>query len=223
MMNDKHQILTATQEVFKLGAGFYLTILQRSNNKHLIPQMLDILKSYLNANVQCCFWLLHEFCNFELLKENLLESSQKEMRKFVVGLLYCSMLKVYEMEKANLNSVWLNKGQEYRKTVLGNFIMLLLNHLMDVRAYAKHHAQYFQLFARFSSLGPEAREFLNRARIVGRFMDFFFDEASPHQQTFRDMSDLDFQPNKQPDLGLPTVMDKKQMNYYSELWQKKRE
>lgn len=44
--------------VFKFAAGFYIGILQRAANKSYIPQMLNLLKAYMNKNEQCAFWLL---------------------------------------------------------------------------------------------------------------------------------------------------------------------
>jgi hypothetical protein len=68
--------------------------------------MLNLLKSYINKNALCATWLLNEFCNIQIIEENLLQNSQKEMRKFVVGLLYCALLKVYPLEKDKLNMYW---------------------------------------------------------------------------------------------------------------------
>jgi hypothetical protein len=53
-------------------------------------------------------------------------------------------------------------------------------------------------------LGPEAREFLLRARIVGRLMDYFFDEASPYKDEFKSMNDIAVVFKDKPDIGLPT-------------------
>ena len=58
--------------VFKFAVSFYLTILQRSNNKIIVPEMLNLLKAYINKNETCAKWLLRQFCNFEILEENFL-------------------------------------------------------------------------------------------------------------------------------------------------------
>jgi hypothetical protein len=67
---------------------------------------LSLLKSYINKNTQNARWLLEEFCNEQLIEENLQQNPQKEMRKFITGLLYCAMLKVYPEEKDRLNLYW---------------------------------------------------------------------------------------------------------------------
>jgi hypothetical protein len=53
-------------------------------------------------------------------------------------------------------------------------------------------------------------------------LQFFFDDISPHHDYFRDMSDIRPIYNPQPDMGLPTVQDKKQMTQFQELIEKKR-
>ena len=69
---------------------------------------------------------------------------------------------------------------------------------------------YFQILARFASLGAEAREFLLRARVVGRCMDMFFDTASPYRDEFADMRDLGgLKVCESPEIGLPTQLDQK--------------
>jgi hypothetical protein len=138
------------------------------------------------------------------------------MRKFVVGLLYCAMLKVYEKEKDKINLYWKKNalGLQPAPTNLGNFILIIIRHLYDTKRFVKNFAQYFQLLARFSSLGPETREFLLRARMVGRLMDFLFENSSPYKEEFRNMLDIVPTYNENPDIGLPTMIDKKQISQY---------
>lgn len=58
-------------------------------------------------------------------------------------------------------------------------------------------------------MGVEAREFLLKARIVGRLMDYFFEDVSPHGPDFRNMCDINPYYKEKPDIGLPTQIDKK--------------
>lgn len=78
------------------------------------------------------------------------------------------------------------------------------------------------MLARFASLGPEAREFLLRARIVGRLMDFFFDDLSPYKDVFRNTDDIVVQLKEKPDMCLPPVNDKKQLSYMQEMLARRR-
>ena len=65
------------------------------------------------------------------------------------------------------------------------------------------------MIARIASLGPETRLFLLKAKTVGRLMEFFFDEVSPHKEYFREMSDLNPLYKEKPDIGLPNDLDNK--------------
>ena len=104
--------------------------------------MLNLLKAYMNKNVHCASWLITEFCNEEIIQETLLQCNQKEMRKFITGLLYCAMLKVYPTERNSLNNYWKNDQQE-KFTVIGNFILIVIKNLYDLKKYTSNFPQYF--------------------------------------------------------------------------------
>ena len=53
-------------------------------------------------------------------------------------------------------------------------------------------------------------------------MDFFFDEASPYKDEFRQLNDIQFEIKEKPDIGLPTVIDRKQTSQYQEMLEKRR-
>ena len=53
------------------------------------------------------------------------------------------------------------------------------------------------------------REFLLRAKAIGRLMEFFYDEVSPHREYFRDFTEINPIYKDKPDIGLPTEIDKK--------------
>lgn len=143
----------ASHEVFKLAAGFYLTILQRAEKKVLVPKMLNALKSYLNHDRRNGAWLLEEFSNWSIVEEMLLQGQGQEIPKLAVGLLYCAMLTVYDDEKALLAGYWAREedkekdkpdNKEAMETEkqpvqplgpLGNFVLLLLSHLYDLKAF----------------------------------------------------------------------------------------
>ena len=66
------------------------------------------------------------------------------MRKFTAGLLYCSMLKVYNQEKDFLAYYWLDPtNPESNKTVFGNFILVLLHNIFSLKKFAGNFPQYF--------------------------------------------------------------------------------
>ena len=212
-IRDKEKITEYEEKVFKFACGFYITALQRSQNKTYVPQMLNLLKAYINNNVNCAIWIISQFSNSKVIEENLLQCGQQEMRKFVVGLLYCAMLKLYPEERHLLKAYWQNPLTN-EPSRIGNLAFILLYNIFQVKRFIAHSQQYFQLIARITSLGPEAREFMLKAKGIGRLMEFFYDEVSPHKEYFRDFSDIAPVFNEKPEIGLPTEIDRKQMNQF---------
>ena len=104
--NDPAKVRDAAHEVFKFAATFYLTIAQRAHNKTIIPKMVNAIKSYLNDDQRNGRWILEQFSCWPIFEEILLHVSGQEMPKLVVGLIYTSMLTIYDSEKASLNSHW---------------------------------------------------------------------------------------------------------------------
>jgi len=127
-------------EVFKFLSAYYITILQRASDKHFLPKAIEYMKSYLNHDVDCARWLISEYNNVEVLKEQFLECQAKQMRKFMAGILYCAMIKLYSFEKHGLNFYWDDVKSKQniespRRTVLGNFILLLIKNMQHLGAY----------------------------------------------------------------------------------------
>ena len=134
------------------------------------------------------------------------------------------MLKAYETERGLLKDYWVDPTDPANnKTVLGNFALVLLFNLFHVKSFVANCSQYFQLFSRLTMLGTEMREFLLHARAIGRLLEFFFDDISPHKDLFRDMSTIRPIELERPEIGLPTQIDKKQMSQFQEMLEKKRQ
>ena len=71
-----------------------------------LPDMSRYLKAYINEDVRCARWFINEFINCELLREVMMQNQQKIMRRVYIGIVTCAMLKLYEVEKAQLNEYW---------------------------------------------------------------------------------------------------------------------
>ena len=158
---DPSSVSETSHEVFKLATRFYLTILQRAEKKNLVPKMVNALKSYINHDSRNGAWLLEEFSNWAIVEEMLLQVNGKEMPKLTCGLLYCSMLTVYDKEKELLADYWpsdeeyardraaTRKGEapqiKFGKPLgpLGNFVLMLLSHLYDIKAFTRNLPHYF--------------------------------------------------------------------------------
>lgn len=69
------------------------------------------------------------------------------MPKLICGLLYCAMLTMYDNEKSMLASYWPPDNvepKEYGKLgPLGNFVLLLLSHLYDLKSFTLNLPHYF--------------------------------------------------------------------------------
>ena len=68
-------------------------------SKGAIPDIIEIIKAHINKNYQCAEWVIRQFTNLEVIKESFLDSSVEDMRRFLAGIVYCAMLKLYEKEK----------------------------------------------------------------------------------------------------------------------------
>ena len=61
------------------------------------------------------------------------------MRKFIVGLLYCAMLKVYPVEKAVLMKYWEDPmNPANNQTVIGNLSLVLIQNIFYVKKFVAH-------------------------------------------------------------------------------------
>jgi hypothetical protein len=100
----------------------------------ILPPMLDLLKSYINKNERCAEWLINEMTNFELVDELLLQCTTKEMRMFVVGLIYTSLLKFYPYEKDRILDYWKNiEDPANNNTKIGNFALVMINNIYTAK------------------------------------------------------------------------------------------
>jgi hypothetical protein len=90
------------------------------------------------------------------------------MAKLGCGLIYCAMLTIYQKEKGDLQKHWIDIDQaktegkdplqiKTRVGTLGNFILMLISNIYNAKPFTHNLPHYFQILARFASLGPEAR------------------------------------------------------------------
>ena len=99
--------------------------------------------------------------------------------------------------------------------MLGNFILLVVSQIYNISPFMLNYPIYFQILARFSSLGPEARELLLKAQFIGRAMELLYGFISPCKDKFMDMNDLGIiEQTLNPEIGLPTFIDFKTRTYF---------
>ena len=63
------------------------------------------------------------------------------MRKFITGIIYCAMLKVYPLEKDQLNLYWRQGNPHLCR--LSNLILVFIKNMFDLKAFILTNAQYF--------------------------------------------------------------------------------
>ena len=97
------------------------------------------------------------------------------------------------------------------KSHLVSFINLILSKIFENSTAS----DYFQILARFASLGPQARLYLLKAKIVGRMLEVC-DGAEDSTSQFQDMSDLVYEEIETPEIGLPTPLEKALLSYWDE-------
>ena len=87
-----------------------------------------------------------QFSNYEILKEIFLDCEVDDMRRFVLGLIYCAMLKLYNYEKDKLNHYWHTMAKKTEgsaqkdlikvdNSFLGNFINIVLANFFDTKYF----------------------------------------------------------------------------------------
>ena len=89
-------------QVFKYVTTLVLTTLLRVREKCYVVEFINLIKAHINKNEESAKWILWQFCNSKIIFEFLLECNDGYMRRLVVGILYCAMLKVYKTEKLRL-------------------------------------------------------------------------------------------------------------------------
>ena len=202
----EHELL-----VFRFFASYFLVVLIRTKQRHVIPAHLDIFKSYLNRNYKCASWLLNQLSHPKLIRELLFECPIDDMREFVAGVIECAIQRLYPIEKDKLNNYWtamettplpeLADADEFKfdptpprsvpMTSLGNFMNALLSQYDAAKQFSYHTSQFFKIFAKFSLLGNEAIDYLIRARTVGRLLDLYTQyQVNEQNVAFRDTRDL---------------------------------
>lgn len=62
-------------------------------------------------------------------------------------------------------------------SILVNFINLLVQNMPVAKMYVENNSQYFNIIAKFAMLGPEARLYLLKIKILTRISNFYLKSA----------------------------------------------
>lgn len=177
--------------VFKYAITFFLTTLVRAKVKEQIPDFMDQCKAYINKHIDLANWLVVQFTNVNLIKEFIFDCNNSEIRRYVVGLIYCAMLKLYENDKENI----LQTG---KFSVLTNFANCVFRQLEKTMKNSENIEQYFQLLSRIAILGPEIREYFIKKGAVKGLFGFCMSDKEANWNPF---TELQFVETEKVELG----------------------
>lgn len=212
-------------ETLKLGILFLLTAIVRDKSRNCIIKNLPFLKHQLKLNVPACVWLLEMFAAKKLKFEFFLDCPVLDMQRFAIGLITSAYRTVFEYEgKGPRNRFFdVDEDTQLPKTVLGNFTNSCINLIFEAKENNRDYTEFFRLFCEMISCGHEVAEYLISKKVIGRLMDFFFEDASPLNSFFRDMSDVPYNEPTNLELGQPQEEKKKIRSAWEEFMLKRKD
>ena len=106
--------------LFKHFIIYFYQIFLRTKDKEFFGCMVDLIKFFINDQPNCANYLIEEFCNTNILVEYLINCPLYDIKKIIVGILYCAMAKaikeseyskIMEEKENNKNSILDNTAQ----------------------------------------------------------------------------------------------------------------
>ena len=88
--------------IFKYYIIYFFDVFLRTKDKEYLGGMVDLLKFLINDQSDCSDYLIEEFCNRNIIIEYLINCPLYEIKKLIVGIIYCAMIKSingYELTK----------------------------------------------------------------------------------------------------------------------------
>ena len=79
--------------LFKHFIIYFYNVFLRTKEKEYLGGMVDLMKFLLNDQPLCSNYLIEEFCNQNTIIEYLMNCPVYEIKKLIVGILYCAMIK----------------------------------------------------------------------------------------------------------------------------------
>ena len=89
--------------IFKHFIQYFYNVMLRTKEKEFLGPMVDLIKFLIRDQPACANYLIEEFCNRNVIVEYLMNCPLYEIKKLIVGILYCSMMtSVNDYELASL-------------------------------------------------------------------------------------------------------------------------
>ena len=77
--------------IFKHFIQYFYNVMLRTKEKEFLGPMVDLIKFLIRDKTACANYLIEEFCNKNVIIEYLINCPLYEIKKLIVGILYCSM------------------------------------------------------------------------------------------------------------------------------------
>ena len=91
--------------LFKHYIIYFYNIFLKTKEKEYFGGMVDLIKFFVNDQSNCANYLIEEFCNSRTIIEFLMNCPLYEIKKLLVGILYCAMTKsIKETEYLKINN-----------------------------------------------------------------------------------------------------------------------
>lgn len=181
----------------------FLTTLIHCENKGMVPNFVEISKAYLNKHPELSRWLLKQFSNAEILKEFLIDIPIKDMTKFVVGLLYCAMLRLYSSEKSAIAK------RDVQNSSILNFVHGWFHSIPSSSNMKGSREGFFQVIARAAFLGPEIRHTLIKEGCLDTLLSLIELQPKSFGRPGSEELKLPWTENKEVEIGFAQAADEK--------------
>ena len=99
--------------LFKYFIIYFYNIFLRTNEKQYFGCMVDLIKFFVNDQQNCADFLIEEFCNNHTIVEYLINCPLYDIKKIIVGIIYCAMIK-------SVNSISSVKENQNQKVINEN-------------------------------------------------------------------------------------------------------
>ena len=93
LTNSKNIISSQVLDLFKHFIIYFYNIFLRTNEKMYLGCMVDLIKFFINIELSCADYLIEEFCNKKTIIEYLINCPLYDIKKLIVGIIYCAMSK----------------------------------------------------------------------------------------------------------------------------------
>ena len=114
---DEEKIL----EIFKYLIIYFFNVMIRSREKDYLGGTTDLIKYFINNYIFCADYLIEEFSNQNVLIEYMINCPSYDVKKLIVGIIYCAMIncvKSYESKmRAENNNKKIKKPKKEEKKI----------------------------------------------------------------------------------------------------------